>query len=332
MRARNGWMMLAGVMALAMVACSKSGNADTPRALTEYDFAADPTLSLQPGQVGVTFLEAVDAGATGLPDTRIPGLDIIPFEVTEEARYSYTLDDANGTVTHAVIATGDAEAVLLDLTPASPTGSVVLKPGWYALLLVSGNTVEQNQGETSTTVFLQPVSPSIALQSDAALRLAGVAPHFSQAEVNILLSKGSCPKCDLTNAKLTGAYLSSAKLLLANLAGADLTKANLSYATLRHATLIGATLTTANLFWADMYGADLTKAILTGADLTEAKLPSANLTGANLTGANLVSADLTGAVLTKANLSGAILFLADLTGATWTDGRICAQGSIGVCN
>lgn len=34
------------------------------------------------------------------------------------------------------------------------------------------------------------------------------------------------------------------------------------------------------------------------------------------------SADLTNATLTDA----------DLSGATWTDGRVCAEGSLGACN
>ena len=41
--------------------------------------------------------------------------------------------------------------------------------------------------------------------------------------------------------------------------------------------------------------------------------------------------DLNSADLRNAVLSVAILHRADLTGATWTDGRTCAQGSIGQC-
>ena len=43
-------------------------------------------------------------------------------------------------------------------------------------------------------------------------------------------------------------------------------------------------------------------------------------------GCDLSGADLAGANLTNANLSGAML-----NGATWTDGKICAEGSIGEC-
>ena len=46
----------------------------------------------------------------------------------------------------------------------------------------------------------------------------------------------------------------------------------------------------------------------------------------------LPTEDLRDAYLSDAYLSRAALNSADLSGATWTDGRICAQGSIGVCN
>jgi len=55
--------------------------------------------------------------------------------------------------------------------------------------------------------------------------------------------------------------------------------------------------------------------------------PHCNLYGADLTGATLRYA-----YLSNANLSGATLSGADLSGATWTDGRICAEGSRGACN
>ncbi len=57
-------------------------------------------------------------------------------------------------------------------------------------------------------------------------------------------------------------------------------------------------------------------------DLSNALLNSANLSNANFTNANL-----NGSVLTGATLTGV-----DFTGATWTNGRICDNTSIGVCN
>ena len=86
--------------------------------------------------------------------------------------------------------------------------------------------------------------------------------------------------------------------------------------------------------WSACYkpSADLSGADLTQANLTEANLTHAVLTGAVLTGADLSGADLRGADLTNADLTNAILVGADLSEAIWTDGRFCAQGSIGTCN
>ncbi len=93
----------------------------------------------------------------------------------------------------------------------------------------------------------------------------------------------------------------------------------------------------------DKYGAvlkrtDLKYASLKGTDLTLASLSYADLNNADLTYAVLYLADLTNATLTNADLTNAKLmdgngeYAADLSGATWTDGRVCAAGSMGACN
>ena len=83
-------------------------------------------------------------------------------------------------------------------------------------------------------------------------------------------------------------------------------------------------------------GADLAYATLRRASLRNAELVNVNLTGAELSGADLTGADLTGAdlryaILTAANLTGTRLNAAQLGKAAWSDGRICAEGSIGEC-
>lgn len=99
--------------------------------------------------------------------------------------------------------------------------------------------------------------------------------------------------------------------------GCDKSRANLSDAYLPYADLTNANLAYANLTYADLEHANLTQADLTHAYLSGADLKGADLTYAYLSGANLTNADLSGA---------------DLTGAMWMDGRVCAEGSIGVCN
>lgn len=76
----------------------------------------------------------------------------------------------------------------------------------------------------------------------------------------------------------------------------------------------------------DWGGCTKTGYLLAGADLREAQLVGTQLQGANLRYADLRRANLKGANLTHADLTGA-----RLDGATWTDGRICAAGSVGLC-
>lgn len=81
----------------------------------------------------------------------------------------------------------------------------------------------------------------------------------------------------------------------------------------------------------DLRGADLRGLNLNGANLEGANLLESNLEGASLTGANLEDASCEKANLLKARLDGVKLDGANLDGATWSDGRVCKEGSVGVC-
>ncbi len=131
-------------------------------------------------------------------------------------------------------------------------------------------------------------------------------------------SDPAAPYVDWSNCHKYGASLKRTDLKYASLKGADLSLASLDYADLNNADLSGAKLASAYL-----EGTDLTNANLTNADLTYAVLYLADLTNATLTNADLTNAKL---------MDGNGEFGADLSGATWTDGRVCAEGSIGVCN
>lgn len=111
---------------------------------------------------------------------------------------------------------------------------------------------------------------------------------------------------------------------------------NMNHASMEKMRLDGAKLQRANFSYAIMQlvnlkGADLMLANLEGAHMHAANLQNANLMMSNLQKVNLVDADLSGANLQGANLNGAILIQTKFDGATWTDGRICAKGSIGKC-
>lgn len=111
-----------------------------------------------------------------------------------------------------------------------------------------------------------------------------------------------------------------------NLSRLDLDQAQLSNAKLSRANLQATRLTRADLSYADLVGADLSmanlqKAILKGAVLRNAQLAQADLRDADLGYVSLQGADLSGALLSGANFEKAI----------WTDGRVCAAGSVGDC-
>jgi uncharacterized protein YjbI with pentapeptide repeats len=109
-------------------------------------------------------------------------------------------------------------------------------------------------------------------------------------------------------------------------ARADLTGARMTNMRLSRADFSGARLDGADLSYSEMAVARLRDASLNGAELTGASLRGADLAGADLSGANLSYVDLLGADLTGANLRAATL-----DNAIWTDGRICAPGSVGRC-
>lgn len=110
------------------------------------------------------------------------------------------------------------------------------------------------------------------------------------------------------------------------LARADLSGARMANMRLSRADLSGAGLERADLSYSELAVSRLRQARLGGAVLVGAGLRGADLSGADLAGANLSYADLTGADLTGADLRAAIL-----DHAIWTDGRLCAPGSVGRC-
>ncbi len=113
--------------------------------------------------------------------------------------------------------------------------------------------------------------------------------------------------------------------------GIDWNRASLVQIRLDGANLQGANLSRAQLDLANMKGANLMLANMKGAHLHAVNLQDSNLTMANLSETNLLDADLRGANLRGANLQNAILIQANFSGATWSDGRVCAEKSIGEC-
>ena len=113
--------------------------------------------------------------------------------------------------------------------------------------------------------------------------------------------------------------------------GVDWRNSSLAQMRLDGANLRGGNFTQSILDLSNLKGANLMLANLERAHLHAVNLRDSNLMLANLSGASLLDADLTGANLQGANLQKTILIQAKLSGAIWTDGRICAEGSVGEC-
>lgn len=107
---------------------------------------------------------------------------------------------------------------------------------------------------------------------------------------------------------------------------------NLSGMSARNAQLSGANLVNAKLRGADFAYADLSAADFTLADARQMRLVGASLRKAVFNHARLTGADLSFADLSGASLAGAELSAVRLGNTIWTDGRVCARDSIGVCN
>jgi len=303
-------LMLALLLSL-LAGCGGGSDPVIPKALTEHDFAADPSLRLVAGEVGVTFLEPKDAVPETSGDTGLPGTDEFPLRIAEQTTSTYAIDPADDTIAMVKLIRLTGNEELFVINASQPSATVTLEPGDYKLVVYSGYTMAQAGGETHRAVFLEnntPTPTQVAMNASVPRKsvLATATPN------QILISSKQCIECDLSYADLRGA----------DLRGANLTDA----------ILYGANLTGANLTGAHLTGGNLTYAQLTIASLTDANLTGANLTRADLNGAYMTSADLTYANLTGANLTYADLTGANLSGATWTDGRIkCAANSIGIC-
>lgn len=166
-----------------------------------------------------------------------------------------------------------------------------LKPAIWVALL-AGLVLA---GIAAVVFWGQPEEPAVTP------RLLGV-PDCAAAPAEGVLWRG----CDKRDARLANAPLRNAKLNEARLDGANLRGADLSYA-------------------------ELGQASLRGADLSGANLSGANFGRVDLSGASLADATLTYATLRDARLDGTRLDGARLGKATWTDGRVCAEASVGAC-
>lgn len=138
--------------------------------------------------------------------------------------------------------------------------------------------------------------------------------HAVQAEGMVLerarLAKVALLACDLTRAKLRGAFAENLRCALeTTLTGADLADAVLDASSLRGL---------------DLSGAELSRASLAGADLTEARLVGARLWRVRAMGARFIRADVTDAFLQAGDFRDALFTAADVTRADFTGANLFA--------
>ena len=301
-------MVVATVVVLMLGACARSSIPQASNLVTEADFVADPALRLQPGQVGLTFLEAPGALPDGWPDTGGSGVDIIPFVVHEGESRTFGLDpeDATGTIAMVEIKDGGG-TVLATLrwprlcttcdpqNPGGPSATLYLPPGEYGFHIHGLPGRSSGQSAPRMVFYHRPGNGGQGGTS------GWRSPRASQTDEQTLITTGSCRGCDLS-----GACLNASEAVVEPY---DFTGGNFS----------GANFSAADIERVMFDFADLAGANFSGATLRDVDFGDANLQGANFSGASWV---------------GDLVFTgADLSGATWFDGKkVCAQGSIGTCN
>ena len=345
-------IFIAAMLSMLLVGCGggSGGGSNTviPQALTENDFAADPSARLAPGMVGVTFLEPKDAAPATSGDTGSPGTDEIAFRIIEQTTSTYAIDTADKTIEKITLIKSFGNEQLFLINTAQPSATVTLEPGDYKLVVYSGYTMADANGQPNRAVFLSNNTSTPAPAALGAKNALDIVrgrddtvldrfPGLTYRDILIVTNK--CRRCNLSAYKLFGLNLSGADLSEADLRLADLSRTNLTNANLTEARLGGA-----NLLRANLDGANLTKARLGGANLDSARLYKANLEGAaldgarmnrallteaNLTGLNMREMELDGAILERANLTRAKLYRASLIGATLSDAILVGADLVG---
>jgi uncharacterized protein YjbI with pentapeptide repeats len=143
---------------------------------------------------------------------------------------------------------------------------------------------------------------------------------------DLQLSDGRAFQLFLNASQVAGARINGSNLTGADLTGAVLTGAGDARADLKGSMFNFAILNGINLDGADLSGVQMNHAQASQASWIRANLSGAQLRGSNLSMGNFEQADFLGADLSGSNLSGS-----NFSGATWTDGRVCADGSVGEC-
>ena len=294
--------ILAVIIIFATATGCDSGNGGNSQALTEIDFAQNPSLQADPdNQVIVDFLESPDSD-TPQYDTGPVGIDEIPITYPQTETHTICWTDVNSEAMDYMELRDSEDNTILTVEANGDCVEEVIEAGDYVMELHHDGSTgdplpifiipnpDQNQQAMKTDGFFNGIKVVIGkilrgiqntISDDARAQTV-------QQNINTLLSTNSCVECDLYGANLSGANLRGA-----NLRGAYLVAAN------------------------------FTRAVVSGVDFTDAYLPRADFRHADLTGSKLTGSKRG----CRCFVDGPQFF-----GATWCNGCKCQFPSTGVCN
>jgi hypothetical protein len=303
---------------ISFIGCNDDGGGGSShgtQALTEIDFANDPSLQADPdNQTIVDFLESPSSD-TPQNDTGPVGIDEIPITYPQTETHTFCWEDDNSdAMDYMVLLDSQGEEVLrVDVNEDCVTDTI--EAGDYVMELhhdgSTGDTLpifiipnpDQNQQARKTDGLFNGFKVEIAkiLRGIQNFRSKDARAQALQPDRSTRLSTYKCYNC----------FLEHANFYQADLTGADLRDAFLNWANFNGATLVGA----------DLRGADLRNAIFYEANLTDIKLTICRDNKGPYCG--LFTSDRY-----YIKLSAGATFLK----ATWCDGQTtCVWPSVGTC-
>ncbi len=126
---------------------------------------------------------------------------------------------------------------------------------------------------------------------------------------------------------LAGSYLPNSNLSFSSFIQVNFDKSIMMNSVLAFGTFSESSFVRANLYESNLQGANFEQTDFSSSNLTRVNFQGATLIGANFKNANLIEANFESANILNSNFEGA-----NLNRSTWTNGKICAEESIGKCN
>lgn len=353
-------VLTALLTAMLLAACGGGGGSPYPErqfGVTEKDLRSD--INKEAGIVVgrgsglvVTQIEPADGPqAPKIGDSARIGDDAMLFDVDNPGIVSVDLTQGNSlSVVNQVAVESTNGELLLVANAATPKASLELPKGRYLLRLTASTDANEvmlgmvwfgGTAKSTNMADLQKLNSGSCVSCNlqganlSALNLRGnnlMDSDLSQALLVRVSGGFTLRETDIMTIYLGGSAVRGADLGGANLAGAQLSGAYLTGGAGSSANFLGANLTSASVNDVFLAHANFEGANLANANFTRSTLTRANLRAANLSNAVFIDADLRGADLTAAGIVNTNWAGTQLGGAIWTDGRICAAGSVGACN